>query len=136
MRMVKLMALTTLLLAANSLKAQKVDSIFFNLYTDSLKKGVHNYINVDGKLSNGRWMPLTTKELNFSASAGSFDGNSLVIDTSFSGEKVVVTAVLKANPSIKKETVIYIKKLANTEVLKTSDELLNEMKQPHKRKKG
>lgn len=130
------MALATLLLAANRLKAQKVDSIFFNLYTDSLKKGVHNYINVDGKLSNGRWMPLTTKELNFSASAGSFDGNSLVIDTSFSGEKVVVTAVLKANPSIKKETVIYIKKLANTEVLKTSDELLNEMKQPHKRKKG
>ncbi|TAH01198.1 MAG: hypothetical protein EAZ16_12215, partial [Sphingobacteriales bacterium] len=108
--MVKLMALTTLLLAANSLKAQKVDSIFFNLYTDSLKKGVHNYINIDGKLSNGRWMPLTTKELNFSASAGSFDGNSLVIDTSFSGEKVLVTAVLKANPSIKKETVIYIKK--------------------------
>lgn len=136
MRMVKLMALTTLLLAANSLKAQKVDSIFFNLYTDSLKKGVHNYINVDGKLSNGRWMPLTTKELNFSASAGSFDGNSLVIDTSFSGEKVVVTAVLKANPSIKKETVIYIKKLANTEQLKTADEVLNEMKQPHKRKKG
>jgi hypothetical protein len=130
------MALATLLLAANSLKAQKVDSIFFNLYTDSLKKGVHNYINVDGKLSNGRWMPLTTKELNFSASAGSFDGNSLVIDTSFSGEKVVVTAVLKANPSIKKETVIYIKKLANTEQLKTTDEVLNEMKQPHKRKKG
>jgi hypothetical protein len=136
MRMVKLMALATLLLAANSLKAQKVDSIFFNLYTDSLKKGVHNYINVDGKLSNGRWMPLTTKELNFSASTGRFDGNSLIIDTSFSGEKVVVTAVLKSNPVIKKEVIIYIKKLPNNEALKTSDELLNEMKQPRKQKRG
>jgi hypothetical protein len=136
MRMAKLMALTTLLLAANSLKAQKIDSIFFNLYTDSLKKGVHNYINVDGKTTDGRWRPLTAKELNFSTSTGRFEGNSLIIDTSFSGEKVVVTAVLKANPAIKKETVIYIKKLANTEVLKTTDEILNEMKQPRKRRKG
>jgi hypothetical protein len=136
MCMVKLMALTTLLLAANSLKAQKIDSIFFNLYTDSLKKGVHNYINVDGKTTDGRWRPLTAKELNFSTSTGRFEGNSLIIDTSFSGEKVVVTAVLKANPAIKKETVIYIKKLANTEVLKTTDEILNEMKQPRKRRKG
>jgi hypothetical protein len=136
MRMVKLMALATLLLAANSLKAQKVDSIFFNLYTDSLKKGVHNYINVDGKTTDGRWMPLTTKELNFSASTGRFDGNSLIIDTSFSGEKVVVTAVLKTNPVIKKEVIICIKKLPNNEALKTSDELLNEMKQPRKRKRG
>lgn len=136
MRMVKLMALTTLLLAANSLKAQKIDSIFFNLYTDSLKKGVHNYINVDGKTTDGRWRPLTAKELNFSTSTGRFEGNSLIIDTSFSGEKVVVTAVLKANPAIKKETVIYIKKLANTEVLKTTDEILNEMKPPRKRKRG
>ena len=38
--------------------AQKVDSIYFHLYTDSLKKGQHNYINVDGKLSNGSWMPV------------------------------------------------------------------------------
>jgi hypothetical protein len=136
MRIVKLMALATLLLAANSLKAQKVDSIFFNLYTDSLKKGVHNYINVDGKTTDGRWLPLTAKELNFSASTGRFDGNSLIIDTSFSGEKVVVVASLKTNPVIKKEVVIYIKKLPNNEALKTSDEILNEMKQPRKRKKG
>ena len=42
-------------------RAQKVDSIYFNLYTDSLKKQVHNYINVDGKFSNGSWLPLTEK---------------------------------------------------------------------------
>jgi len=52
------------LIIKSSVFAQKVDSIYFNLYTDSLKKGQHNYINMDGKLSNGRWMPLTAKKLN------------------------------------------------------------------------
>ena len=36
--------------------AQKIDSIYFHLYTDSLKKGTHNYINIDGKTSDGKWM--------------------------------------------------------------------------------
>jgi len=35
-------------------KAQKVENIYVNLYTDSLKKGTFNYINIDGKLSNGK----------------------------------------------------------------------------------
>ena len=34
--------------------AQKVDSIYFHLYTDSLKKGFFNYINVDDKTSDGK----------------------------------------------------------------------------------
>lgn len=111
---------TTTLLA----KAQKVDSIYFNLYTDSLKKGTYNYINVDGKLNNGHWLPLTAKEISFSASAGSFEGNSLLIDRDATFEKVTVKAVLKANPAIYKETTIYIKKLPDSERLKTSDEVM------------
>jgi hypothetical protein len=77
---------------------QHIDSIYFHLYTDSLKKGVHNYINVDGKLSNGKWMPLTDKEIKFSSSYGVFVGNSLIIDSAFTGEKVTVRAVLRSNP--------------------------------------
>jgi hypothetical protein len=106
-------------------RAQQVDSIFFHLYTDSLKKGVHNYINVDGKLSNGRWLPLTNKEIDFTASAGKFVGNSLVLDTTFKGEKVTVKAVLKNNTAIWKECIIYIKKVEADERLKTVDEILN-----------
>jgi len=105
--------------------AQQIDSIFFHLYTDSLKKGTYNYINVDGKLSNGRWLPLTNKEIEFSASAGKFDGNSLVIDTAFRGESVTVKAVLKNNSTIWKETTIYIKKVETVEKLRTVDEILN-----------
>ena len=105
-------------------KAQKVDSIYFNLYTDSLKKGTYNYINVDGKLSNGHWLPLTAKEISFSASTGNFEGNSLLIDKDAIIEKVTVKAVLRANPAIYKETTIYIKKLADNERLKTTDEVM------------
>src|ERR1044071_4013516 len=75
--------------------AAKVDSICFHLYTDSLKKGTHNYINVDGKMADGRWMPLTSKEIQFTASAGKFEGNDLVLPINFTPASVTIKAVLK-----------------------------------------
>lgn len=117
-------------------KAQKLDSLFFNLYTDSLKKGTYNYINVDGKYSNGTWLPLTAKELIFSASSGEFDGNSLFIDSNTRDEKVKVKIVLRSNPGVYREMEIYIKKLPETERLKTVDEILNSPRKPAKTKKG
>lgn len=102
-----------------------MDSLFFNLYTDSLKKGVHNYINVDGKMSNGQWLPLTDKQLIFSSSYGKFEGNSLIIDSSFKGEKVTIKITLRADPNVTKETTVYIKKLFGNEKLKTVEEILN-----------
>ncbi len=110
------------LISTLHLQAQKVESIHFNLYTDSLKKGQHNYINVDGKLTNGKWLPLTSAELNFSSTAGTFQGNDLIIPVDFKEEKVKVTAELKSNPSIKKEIIIYLKKNEDPE-LKTMEEI-------------
>ena len=104
----KIILLIAALITTVITKAQNVDSIYFHLYTDSLKKGTYNYINVDGRLNNNHWLPLTAKEVNFTASGGSFDGNSLFIDTGFAAEKITVKAVLKANPDIFKETIIYI----------------------------
>jgi hypothetical protein len=112
-------------MAAMTGRAQSVDSIFFHLYTDSLKKGVHNYINVDGKLSNGQWRPLTAKDISFTCSYGKFDGNSLIIDSGFTGEKVTVKAVLKSNPALWREVTIYMKTVESTEKLKTLEEVLN-----------
>jgi hypothetical protein len=109
-------------------RAQKVDSIFFHLYTDSLKKGTYNYINVDGKLSDGRWLPLTAKEIVFTSSGGTFNGNSLFIDSVFKKPFVVIKAALKDNPSISKEVTIYIKTTIVNERLKTTEELLEEWK--------
>jgi hypothetical protein len=117
---------------ATALKAQTVDSIYFHLYTDSLKKGTHNYINVDGKLSNGRWQPLTEKEISFTSSDYSFSGNELVLPLECKVEKVTVKAVLKSNPAIWKETTIWIKQ-APDPALPTREEIL---KNGSQRKRG
>ena len=117
-----------LILFAAPVKAifsQKVDSIYFHLYTDSLKKGQHNYINVDGKLSNGRWIPLTAKEVLFSCPDAGFEGNELIIPDDFKKEKVTVSAVLRSNLSVIIEKTIWIKKKPDDEVLPTRDETIN-----------
>jgi hypothetical protein len=123
--MKSILLLISLLSTSFITKAQKVDSIYFHLYTDSLKKDTYNYINIDGKLSNNHWLPLTAKEIDFTATAGSFEGNSLFIDNNFNGAKITVKAVLKANPAIFKEISIYIKKVADNERLKTSEEVIS-----------
>lgn len=115
-----------LLLFSTGAKAQKIDSIYVHLYTDSLKKGTYNYINIDGKLSNGRFIPLDTADIIFSSSKGKFYGNSLWIDPDFKNENVSIKAVLKSNPLIHKEFIMYIKKKPDDEKLKTLDELMNE----------
>ena len=119
-----------------STQAQKVDSIFFHLYTDSLKKGTYNYINVDGKLSTGRWQPLTSKELNFQSSYGSFDGNSLFIDTACKEEKIIITAALKTDTSVRRTTNIYIKTYDPGERLKTVEDVMQgENETPSRRRR-
>ena len=111
-------------------KAQKIDSIFFHLYTDSLKKGTHNYINVDGKTSDGKWKPLTAKEIEFSSSYGKFEGNELVLPDEPTEEKLTVKAVLRSNPKIWKEITIWIKQKPDPE-LPSLDEVLK--KKPEKK---
>lgn len=120
------MLLTFMLLAA-FVRAQKVEAIYVNLYTDSLKKGTFNYINIDGKLSNGLYQPLDSTDIIFWSSEGKFHGNSLWIDKSFNKEKIIIKAVLKSNPSLTKEFTMYIKTKADDEKLKTSDEMLKEL---------
>jgi len=118
--------LITILLVISSVtvKAQKIDSIYFNLYTDSLKKGVHNYINVDGKTPTGSFLPLMADEIIFTTTAGKWDGNSLIIDRDSKIDSVIITASLKEQPSIKETVTVYIKKIEVDPVLKTEKELI------------
>jgi hypothetical protein len=115
--------------------SQKIDSIYFHLYTDSLKKGQHNYINVDGKLSNGQWKPLTSKEIQFTSSSAKFEDNDLVLPSDFKEEKLKVKAVLKSNPEIWKEITIWVKRLPDPDRLPTKEETLQN-NQPRKRNRG
>ena len=124
------------ILAGSTAKAQNIDSIYVNLYTDSLKKGTYNYINIDGRLSNGQYLPLDNSQLSFTASAGEFKGNSLWIDKDFKQDKVTIKVVLKSNPRQQKEFDMYIKQKPDNEKLKTADDIMNEIKQPRKTKSG
>ena len=134
--MQKTILIVFFLISCFAVSAQKIDSIFLNLYTDSLKKGTYNYINVDGKTHEGQWIPLTSKELNFKSSDGTFDGNSLFIDSAFKKEKVTIIVSLKADATQRKEITIYIKKLENPVILKTEEEILNSPSKRNKSKKS
>jgi len=122
--MKKFILLLIIIGAASPLFAQKVDSIYFHLYTDSLKKGQHNYINVDGKLSNGRWMPLSDKDIQFSCSLAIFRGNELIIPEDFKPEKVTIKAALKSNPAVSIEKTVWIKIKPDGD-LPTKEDILN-----------
>jgi hypothetical protein len=124
--------IVVIILCSSKLFAQKVDSIYFHLYTDSLKKGRHNYINVDGKLSNGQWQPLTSKDIQFTATIGTFEGNDLVLPENMKQEKVTVKAALKTNPAVSKEITIWIKTLPEPEKLPTNEEILKKKKTKNK----
>ncbi|MCX6319737.1 MAG: hypothetical protein NTW29_20830 [Bacteroidetes bacterium] len=129
--MKKALLLLLVTIAVSPLFAQKVDSLFFHLYTDSLKKGQHNYINVDGKLSNGKWMPMTSKEVQFSCNEAEFKGNELIIPDDFKQDKVTVRVFLKANPFLVIEKTIWIKTKPDGP-LPTRDQIMNTPSTPKK----
>jgi len=134
--MKKIFLIAVIALTGLKLSAQKIDSIAFHLYTDSLKKGQHNYINVDGKYSDGKWLPLSNIEIKFSASDGVFEGNELVIPADFKKEKVTVKAVLRSNPAIWKQITIWIKTIPDPDKLPTNEEILKQKTKTKSKSKG
>lgn len=126
--------LVVFLFAFFGTKAQKIDSIFVNLYTDSLKKGTYNYINVDGLYSNGTYLPLDSTDLIFTSSHGKFYGNSLWLDRDFREEKVKIKVVMRENNLMCKEFIMYVKKKEDDEKLMTNEEILEKMKNDRKKK--
>ena len=115
--------------------AQKIEKIFVNLYTDSLKKGTYNYINIDGLLPNGNYTPLDSSELTFWSSDGKFYGNTLLVDKDFKKEKITIRVTLKSNPALTKEFTMFIKKKEDNEHLKTTEELLRDLQNSKTKKR-
>lgn len=101
--------------------------MYINLYTDSLKKGRFNYINVEGRFDNGNWLPLDSSFVAFSSDEGTFRGNDLVIPEDCEKEKITVTVVLKDKPSVSETRTIYIKKEEEPQLI-TEEEYLRKLK--------
>jgi hypothetical protein len=123
-----------ILLVSFTAKSQKIEAIYFNLYTDSLKKGVYNYINVDGKLATGTFLPLMADEIIFSSTSGKWEGNSIIIDSGSKIDSVIITAALKSRPEVKKSITVYVKKVDYQPPLKSEKELLDEWTKKGKKK--
>lgn len=133
-RQLKKILLFLFILSSLITSAQKIESLHVNLYTDSLKKGTFNYINIDGQLANGRYIPLDSTHLIFQASAGKFNGNSLWIDRDIAVEKVNIKVMLRKDPAMFREFSIYIKKQPDPE-LKTMDEIMKKSKDKNQKGK-
>lgn len=126
-----------LLLQPSTAKAQHhVKEIVFHLYTDSLKKGTYNYINVDALLDNEQWRPMDTSRIAFASSAGRWAGNNLILDKDFAQDSVTVKAYLKSEPIMLIEKTIYIKKNKDPQVLPSMQDILNGSDNRSKRKKN
>ncbi len=111
----------------NYCNAQKIESIHANLYTDSLKKGTYNYINIDGQLSNGKYLPLDSNYITLVCTSAKFVGNSLVIPADFKDKNVTILVTVIKDPSLKKEFVMWVKQMEDPP-LKTLQEKANEVK--------
>jgi hypothetical protein len=120
-------------LSFRAASAQKIDSIFFNLYTDSLKKGSWNYINIDGKLSNGKYIPLSNQQLVITATDGKLEGNSIWLDWTFKAEKITVLVYLKDQPQIRHQKTIWVKKFDQQMEAPVKDSLLQKINQRPKK---
>ncbi len=125
--------LIIILFGCYKIQAQKIEKIFVNLYTDSLKKGTYNYINIDGQLSNGKYLPLDSTKVLLQCNEAKFVGNSLVIPKDYSLEKVTIKATLKTNPTISEIFDVYIKK-AEDPPLKSTIEVLDSIKKKKKKR--
>ena len=122
------------LLGALPGSAQKIVFFDFHLYTDSLKKGFYNYINVDALLSDSSWRPLDSSKVIFTANTGFFKGNDLFIDSSYRHDSVRVRATLREDPRRWIETVIYIRRRGFGS-LPSEQEVLNRPSAPPGRKR-
>ncbi|RYD97504.1 MAG: hypothetical protein EOP50_05660 [Sphingobacteriales bacterium] len=123
------------LLGALCGQSQSVARFEFHLYTDSLKRGFFNYINIDAQLSDSSWRPLDSTAVIFSSDAGPFRGNDLFVDSSFRCDSATVRAALRSNPKRFIETVIYIRKRPFGD-LPTEEEVINGTKADKHRRKG
>jgi len=115
---------------------QQVDSIYFHLYTDSLKRNIYNYISVDGKLKDGRYIPLDNKQLIFESNAGKSSGNSIYFYYGVNATSVNITVYIKDKPQVKKSLTLFFKTYIPIEALKSEQELLDEWKNKQKKKKS
>ncbi len=96
--------------------AQQIASIHYNALADSIKRGFHFYINVDAKLQNGRWKPLTDKDVTITSNYGKVEGNNIILPFAFAEKQIEVQVVLKQDSLQKLNLTIPVKQIPDPEL--------------------
>ncbi|NSL90319.1 hypothetical protein ECE50_026035 [Chitinophaga sp. Mgbs1] len=94
----------------------QLTGIRFNHYADSIKKDIRFYLNVEGKFSSGKILPLDTATIRFAASSGKILGQDLLIDKTDTVKTVTIEAWYKTNPEMYLRSVMPIKQLPDPDL--------------------
>jgi len=95
------------------LKIPKLESLRFQLYTDSIKPILNYYVNVEGVFSSGKIFPLGPEQVRLSSDVGFVTGMEWKAPKIIDFEKVLFSAVSLTDSSIKAEKTVYLKKYAD-----------------------
>lgn len=109
--------------------------IRFHHYADSLKRGIHFYLNVEGIYNSGKIYPLDTTRINFKTSTGQLIGQDLLIPREDSSTRsITVRAVYRGNRDIYALTEIPVKQGPEDEsmIIENAKDLFNKPKKKRK----
>lgn len=106
----------------------RVVGVRFNLYSDSIKRGVHYYLNVEGQFSSHKVFPLDTSVLRFATSDGQIIGQDLLLPKQDTIKSVIIEAWYKPNPDYYLRTVVPVKQAPDNASLLTDPNQLFQKK--------
>lgn len=105
-----------------TLQLPYITGIRFNHYADSLKRGIHFYLNVEAKFSSGKIYPLDTSAVQLQTSAGKLLGQDLLLNNADTTRFINVTATYKARPGMIARSVIPVKQMPDDDSQVIEDE--------------
>lgn len=114
-----------------SLQLPVLEDIRINLYTDSIKPILNYYINVEGKFSSGRILPLDSSFVYITCDAGSMSGLEWIAPKERNFDRVHFTITNKYRPREQEQLVLYLKKYNDPRDSKdyqekTEEEIIND----------
>lgn len=85
---------------SNTLTLPYLTGMRFNHYADSIKRNIRYYMNVEGKFSSGRILPLDTVQVRFRTSAGTVIGQDVLVEQNDTAKTVIMEAWYKPDPDL------------------------------------
>ena len=110
-----IMALAAGFAAASAQPRPALKRIYFNLYTDSLKPVLNYYVNVEGELKDGRYLPLDTNDVRLTCSWGTLSNMEWVIPRVIAQDSVTFFVVAKNNAALRDSVTVFIQRRKDPE---------------------